>query len=83
MSPLAGIGHDIRSGIRALRAARAVTLAAILSLAMGIGGLTAIFSLIDSLLLRKLPVLEPERLVTVASEFAVSRVSRPAPGGTT
>ena len=73
MSPLAGIGHDIRSGIRALRAARAVTLAAILSLAMGIGGLTAIFSLIDSLLLRKLPVLEPERLVTVASEFAVSR----------
>jgi len=73
MSPLAGVGQDIRFGIRALWKAPAVTVAAILSLALGIGGLTAIFSLLDGLLLRKLPVAEPERLVTVASEFALSR----------
>ncbi len=73
MSALAGVGQDMRFGIRALRRAPAVTVAAILSLALGIGGLTAIFSLLDGLLLRKLPVAEPERLVTVASEFALSR----------
>jgi len=68
-----GVGQDVRVGIRSLSSARAVSLAAILSLAIGIGALTAIFSLIDTLLLRKLPVVEPERLVTVASEFAISR----------
>ncbi len=70
---LAGIGRDARLAVRAIREVRAVSLAAILSLALGIGANTAIFSLVDSLLLRKLPVFEPERLATVASDFAISR----------
>jgi len=54
---------DLRLALRTLRAAPIVTAAAVLSLALGIGANTAIFSLVDSLLLRPLPVAEPERLV--------------------
>jgi hypothetical protein len=49
-----------------LRAAPIVTGIAILSLALGIGANTAIFSLVNSLLLRTLPVSEPERLVLLS-----------------
>jgi putative ABC transport system permease protein len=74
MTPsVAGVGQDVRQAGRAMRAAPVVSIAAILSLALGIGANTAIFSLLDSLLFRKLPVVEPERLVTVTSEFALSR----------
>src|SRR5689334_21069655 len=56
---------DIRAAIRSLRATPLVSLVACLSLALGIGANTAIFSLVDSLLLRSLPVSEPQRLVIV------------------
>jgi predicted permease len=56
---------DLRSALRALRATPVVTLVVILSLGLGIGGNTAIFSLVDSLLLRHLPVDRPERLVSL------------------
>ncbi|HEY7057869.1 MAG TPA: hypothetical protein VH458_15140, partial [Vicinamibacterales bacterium] len=51
--------------VRALRATPIVTLVAIVSLALGIGANTAIFALIDGLLLRTLPVSDPSRLVLV------------------
>ena len=54
--------QDLRDALRALRATPALTAAAVLSLALGIGANTAIFSLVDGLLLRSLPVEEPERL---------------------
>src|SRR5579863_8237705 len=54
---------DIRHALRALVAARAFTLTALLSLAIGIGANTAIFSIVDSLLLRPLPYANAERLV--------------------
>src|SRR5579863_8835451 len=54
---------DIRHAFRALVAARAFTLTALLSLAIGIGANTAIFSIVDSLLLRPLPYANAERLV--------------------
>jgi putative ABC transport system permease protein len=57
--------QDLRLAVRALRATPIVTAVAILSLALGMGANTAIFSLIDSLLLRPLPVTHPERLVTL------------------
>jgi putative ABC transport system permease protein len=57
--------QDVRHAVRALRAAPILTAVAILSIALGIGANTAIFSLANSLLLRALPVMEPERLVTV------------------
>jgi predicted permease len=56
---------DLRDAWRALRATPIVTAVAILSLALGIGANTAIFSIIDSLLLRSLPVRAPERLALV------------------
>jgi putative ABC transport system permease protein len=56
---------DLRDAFRALRATPIVTAVALLSLALGIGANTAIFSLIDALMLRSLPVKEPQRLVQV------------------
>jgi putative ABC transport system permease protein len=64
---------DLRSAIRAVMAARTVSAVAILSLALGIGANASVFTLLNSLLIRKMPVVEPDRLVTVSSEFAVSR----------
>ena len=57
--------QDLRLAIRALRAAPIVTAVAILSLALGIGANTAIFTLVDSLLLRTLPVRDPQQLALV------------------
>src|SRR5207249_4510575 len=62
-----GVGQDVRLAIRSLRATPVVTAVAILSLALGIGANTTIFSLVNSLLLRTLPVLEPQQLVTVSN----------------
>jgi putative ABC transport system permease protein len=55
--------QDIRYGLRILGRTPVITGVAILSLALGIGANTAIFSLIDSLVLRTLPVQHPEQLV--------------------
>ncbi len=59
---------NLRDAVRALRAAPLVTTVAVLSLALGIGANTAIFSLVDSLLLRSLPVREPQRLVLISGQ---------------
>jgi predicted permease len=56
---------DLRYAIRALRSSPGFTGVAILSLALGIGANTAIFSLIDSLLLKPPPVSHPEQLLQV------------------
>ncbi|HET9264087.1 MAG TPA: ABC transporter permease, partial [Vicinamibacterales bacterium] len=61
---------DLRDAARALRATPVVTAVAILSLALGIGANTAIFSILDSLILRALPVEEPRRLVQITTEGA-------------
>src|SRR6201996_7399312 len=55
--------QDVRRALRALAAAPAFTLAALLSLAIGIGANTAIFSIVDGLLLHPLPYSDPERLI--------------------
>jgi putative ABC transport system permease protein len=55
--------QDLRDAFRALKATPVVTVVAILSLALGIGANTAIFSILDSLMMRTLPVKEPQRLV--------------------
>src|SRR6188474_102229 len=57
---------DIPNAIRQWARTPVVTVVVVLSLALGIGANTAIFSLIDSLLIKSLPVHEPDRLVRVA-----------------
>jgi predicted permease len=57
--------QDVRYAARTLRRAPAFTVVALLSLAVGIGASTAIFSLMNALFWRKLPVHEPDRLVLV------------------
>ena len=56
---------DIRDAFRTLRATPIVTIVAILSLALGIGANTAIFSILDTLMLRTLPVKSPDRLAVL------------------
>ncbi len=54
---------DLRDAFRALRATPIVSAVAILSLALGIGANTAIFSIVNTLMLRALPIKEPQQLV--------------------
>jgi len=58
--------QDLRYGVRMLAGNKAFSALAILSLALGIGANTAIFSFMDAMLMRSLPVSEPQSLVTLA-----------------
>ncbi len=60
-----GIWFDLRTGVRGLRRAPAFTAMAMLTLALGIGANTAVFSAVYALLLRPLPYPAPDRLVEV------------------
>src|SRR5687768_10910134 len=59
------LGQDVRYAIRGLRRARGFTTTVIVTLALGIGANTAIFSVIDALLFRPLPVDNPHQLAAV------------------
>src|SRR5258705_1781124 len=63
MNFLAGMGRDLRNGLLPLVHSPSFTAIAVLSLALGIGANTAVFSLVNEVLLRSLPVKDPDRLI--------------------
>src|SRR5438034_7355486 len=62
---LSELGQDVRYGFRAMIANKAFSSLAVLLLALGIGANTAIYSFMESILLRSLPVADPESLVVL------------------
>src|SRR5688500_2347300 len=72
---------DLRFGVRLLYKSPLTTAAAILSLALGIGGTTTMFSAVDAVLLRPLPFADPERLVMVGATSPMSTGSSTRRGG--
>src|ERR1041385_4480314 len=71
------LGQDLRSGVRSMLHNRAFTALATLSLALGIGANTAIYSFMDSLLLRALPVPDPPSLAVLNWHSKAPRGPKP------
>src|SRR5258705_11080363 len=73
---MANIWQDIRYASRAMFQNPVFTLIAVITLALGIGANTAIFSLLDAVLLKSLPVQEPARLVLFGKGEEVGMTDR-------
>ena len=68
---------DLRDAWRSLRATPIVTTVAVLSLALGIGANTALFSILNSLVLKSLPVHDPQQLALLAEGDWTNPIGRP------
>src|ERR1700729_2670116 len=63
------LARDLRFAFRQLTKAMGVSLSVVFTLALGIGATTAMFSLVEGILLRPLPFSDPERLVLVGDHI--------------
>jgi putative ABC transport system permease protein len=70
------LGRDLRFALRQLRKSPGYSIVVIVTLALGVGANTTVFSVVDAVMLRPLPYAEPQRLVEVASADANSPVPR-------
>ncbi len=77
---MSGLLQDLRYALRQWRKSPGFTAVAILSLALGIGANTAIFTLINSLMLKSLPVRQPQQLVSFGKEIDGGQVDGIGPG---
>src|SRR5262249_51201835 len=73
---LSDVRADVVYAVRALRRSPGFAAAAILSLALGVGANASIFSLLNLVLLRDLPVRDPERLIVLASRDPAREAGR-------
>ncbi|MEZ5320274.1 MAG: ABC transporter permease, partial [Vicinamibacterales bacterium] len=77
--PMTMLTHDLRDAYRALRRSPGFTLVVVVTLALGIGMNTAIFSVVDALLFKSLPYADAERLVLVAERHPLGGRNTVAP----
>src|SRR5438105_6008456 len=70
------VWQDVRYALRALRKSPGFTIVAVTALAIGIGGTTAIFSLVDAVRLRALPYPDADRLVVLWGNVVRTKVER-------
>jgi len=71
---MTGLGLDLRGALRAMARRPLVTFVCVVTLGVGVGGTTAVLSVVDAVILRPLPYPEPDRLVRIYSRE--SRVGR-------
>ena len=65
---------DLGFAVRSLRNHPAFTLTAIVTIALGVGATTAIFSVVNAVLLRPLPYVQPDRLALIKSDMRTRKV---------
>src|SRR5262249_21213845 len=66
---LTGLWRDVRFALRMMTKTRGLTAVALVTLALGIGANTAVYSVVDAILIRPLPYSDPERLVMVFQDL--------------